>query len=71
MKKLIAILAIVALCSCVEHKIKVIDGCQYIETTTYDGNSIRSYLIHKEDCNNPIHKQPAGGHAIVVPSDNY
>lgn len=29
-----------------------IDGCEYIQVTTYHDTE----LIHKEDCNNPIHK---------------
>ena len=54
--KLILALLIFSIASCTERKIEIIDGCQYIKTTTVNGNGISSEtLCHKGDCNNPIH----------------
>ena len=43
------------MCSCTFTAIKVIDGCEYIETTTATGNGPIVTLTHKGNCNNPIH----------------
>jgi hypothetical protein len=40
--------------SCTKNKIKVIDGCQYIQTISVDGSES---LAHKGNCNNPFHNK--------------
>jgi hypothetical protein len=54
MKKII--LSLMLLTACVSTEIKEIDGCQYIETTSYSDGSPVVSLTHKGDCDNPIHK---------------
>ena len=56
MKILIAFLIMICLISCEnEQEEIIIDGCQYIKTTSFvDGGYVES-LVHKGNCNNPIH----------------
>lgn len=53
MKNLIFISALF-LISCVDRSIEIIDGCEYIKTTTY-GDGTSQSLAHKGNCRNPIH----------------
>lgn len=56
MKKIILILALTfTLFSCTDRQEVVIDGCQYIETTSFNGDGGVTSLTHKGNCNNPIH----------------
>ena len=52
MKKILLLFLIVTFNSCTTNKIKVIDGCQYIQTISMDGSES---LAHKGNCNNPFH----------------
>jgi len=56
MKRIILILSIF-LYACTQQEVVVIDGCQYIKTTTFDGQSFAPHesLTHKGNCFNPIH----------------
>lgn len=55
MKKIIIILAI-GLASCTTRSTEIIDGCEYIVSTSSGGDgSIVETLAHKGNCKNPIH----------------
>lgn len=54
MKKILLLFLIVTFNSCTTNKIKVIDGCQYIQTISIDGSES---LAHKGNCNNPFHNK--------------
>ena len=66
MKKIQYILILLALASFAivmacqpTSKIEVIDGCQYIVTSSYNGNGVFiEDKCHKGNCNNPIHAYP-------------
>ena len=51
------LLLVIILFGCTLTEVKVIDGCQYIKTTSQTGNGPVVSLTHKGDCNNPIHKE--------------
>lgn len=51
----ITLFFIAVMFSCTFTNIKVIDGCEYIETTTATGNGPIITLTHKGNCKNPIH----------------
>lgn len=55
--KYIIILFSLLLLGCEDRREIVIEGCQYIESTTYTGQSYNKSLTHKGNCNNPIHKK--------------
>jgi hypothetical protein len=65
MKKTILLAATIILTSCVQHDTIVIDGCEYIETTTSSSGGIRSTMVHKGNCKNPIHNPEK----IVISND--
>jgi hypothetical protein len=48
-------LLILMLASCSTRRIEIIDGCEYIVTTTSTGDGISESLAHKGNCKNPIH----------------
>lgn len=52
--KIVLVIAVI-MCSCTFTEIKVIDGCEYIETTTATSNGPIVSLTHKGNCKNPIH----------------
>ena len=56
-RTLTLLIASMFIIGCQNQEEKVIDGCQYIELSSYNGNGgwIKS-LTHKGNCNNPIHK---------------
>ena len=49
-------LIIIGLTGCVTQDTVVIDGCEYISTTSNTGNGLVESLTHKGNCNNPIHE---------------
>jgi hypothetical protein len=54
MKKTIFILTVLMF-SCTQQKTVTIDGCEYIETTSFGGESFSTSLAHKGNCKNQIH----------------
>ncbi len=69
MKKLILALSILFV-SCQERSIEVIDGCQYIKTTSIGDGTIVETLEHKGNCNNPIHQSKRDTIKILKPEVN-
>lgn len=56
MKKLIFILSVLFVVSCNQREVIVIEGCEYIEDQSYNGNGYTTTLAHKGNCSNPIHQ---------------
>jgi hypothetical protein len=54
MKYLILIISFLIV-SCSQQDVVTIDGCQYIKTTSFNGNGATESLTHKGNCTNPIH----------------
>lgn len=54
MKNILFLLFAFFLCYCTTNKIKVIDGCQYIQTISIDGSES---LAHKGNCNSSFHSK--------------
>lgn len=53
--KILVFVLIISLGSCTHRDVIEIDGCEYIETTSFMGDAQVSSLTHKGNCNNPIH----------------
>ena len=53
--KLLTVLLFTLTVSCTERRDTDIEGCQYIESTSFTGNGPVETLVHKGNCTNPIH----------------
>ena len=62
----IVLIFIIFLSSCSQNRIETIDGCQYIETTSFTGEGPVSSLTHSGTCNNKIHYRNIDTDYIVI-----
>ena len=62
----IVLIFIIFFSSCSQNSIKTIDGCQYIETTSFTGEGPVSSLTHSGTCNNKIHYRNIDTDYIVI-----
>ena len=56
MKKLITIVLLTILTACNERSNETIDGCEYINSKSWNGHGYTELLTHKGNCKNPAHK---------------
>lgn len=65
----ILLIFIIFFSSCSQNRIETIDGCQYIETTSFTGDGPVSSLTHSGTCNNKIHYQNIIHDTIYIDSN--
>ena len=63
---IILLISVIFFSSCSQNSIKTIDGCQYIETTSFTGEGPVSSLTHSGTCNNKIHYRNIDTDYIVI-----
>jgi len=54
---ILAMLCLATVFSCSDERIVTIDGCEYIQTTSYTGQGPVTSNTHKGNCKNLIHKK--------------
>ena len=67
MKKIITIILLVVLTACNTRTEETIDGCEYINSQSWNGHGYTEVLTHKGNCKNPIHQQNKADTTKITP----